>query len=79
MALFDSRAAAFEKSAIELYGCSKTVSFLCLDRNWKPAGEKIRYLLVVDGAECLILKCSDLTLLALDIVRAYTASGLKSR
>ena len=72
MALFESRAEAFEHAAIELYGCCKTVSFLCLDLIWKPVGDKIRFVLVVDGTERFILMCSDLTLSAPDIVRAYS-------
>lgn len=72
MALFETRASAFEQTAIELYGCCKTVSFLCLDLVWKPVGEKIRFILVVDGSEQFILMCSDLTLSALDIIRAYS-------
>lgn len=72
MALFETRASAFEQTAIELYGCCKTVSFLCLDLVWKPVGEKIRFILVVDGSERFILMCSDLTLSALDIIRAYS-------
>jgi len=72
MALFESRAAAFEQAVIELYGCCTTVSFLCLDLIWKPVGEKIRFVLVVDGAERFILMCSDLTLSAPDIVLAYS-------
>jgi hypothetical protein len=72
MTLFDSRAAAFEQTVIELYGCCKTVSFLCLDLIWKPAGEKIRFVLVADGTERFILMCSDSTLSAPDIVRAYS-------
>jgi hypothetical protein len=72
MALFETRASAFEQTEIELYGCCKTVSFLCLDLVWKPVGEKIRFILVVDGSERFILMCSDLTLSALDIIRAYS-------
>jgi hypothetical protein len=72
MALFESRAAAFEQTAIELYGCCKTVSLLCLDLIWKPVGDKIRFVLVVDGTERFILMCSDLTLPAPQIVRAYS-------
>ena len=71
-ALFEARAEAFEQTAIELYGCCKTVSFLCLDLIWKPVGEKIRFVLVADGAERFILMCSDLTLSAPDIIRAYS-------
>lgn len=72
MTLFDSRSEAFEQTAIEIYGCCKTVSFLCLDLIWKPVGEKIRFVLVLDGTERFILMCSDLTLSAPDIVRAYS-------
>ena len=72
MTLFETRTAAFEQTTIELYGCCKTVSFLCLDLIWKPVGEKIRFVLVMDGAERFILMCSDLTLSAPDIVRAYS-------
>jgi hypothetical protein len=70
--LFESRADAFEKAAIELYGTCKTVSFLCMDLIWKPVGEKIRFVLVVDGSERFILMCSDLTLSAPDIISAYS-------
>jgi hypothetical protein len=72
MSLFEIRAAAFEQTVIELYGCCQTVSFLCLDLIWKPVGEKIRFVLVVDGAERFTLMCSDLTLSAPDILRAYS-------
>lgn len=70
--LFDSQATFFEQTTIELYGCSQTVSFLCLDLIWKPVREKVRFVLVVDGTEHFILMCSDLTLSALDIIRAYS-------
>ncbi len=70
--LFKSQADVFEQTTIELYGCCKTVSFLCLDLIWKPVGEKIRFVLVMDGTEQFILMCSDLTLPAQDIVKAYS-------
>jgi len=72
MNLFEAQAAAFEQTVIELYGCCKTVSFLCLDLIWKPLGEKIRFVLVIDGSERFILMCSDLSLSAPDIIRAYS-------
>ena len=72
MTLFETRATAFEQNVIELYGRYKTVSLLCLDLVWKPVGEKIRFVLVADGTERFILMCSDLTLSAPDIVRAYS-------
>jgi hypothetical protein len=72
LALFEARAADFEQTVIELYGCCKTVSFLCLDLVWKPVGEKIRFVLVKDGPGRFILMSTDLTLLAPDIIRAYS-------
>ena len=72
MALFESRAAAFEQIDIDLYGSCKSVSFLCLDLIWKPVAEKVRFVLVMDGAERFILMSSDLSLSAPDIVRAYS-------
>jgi len=72
MTLFEDRAGQFEQSAIQLYGSHKHISFLCLDLIWKPVGEKIRFVLVVDGNERFILMCSDLSLSALDIIRAYS-------
>ena len=72
MELFNSQPAAFTQTAIELYGCYKNLSFLCLDLIWKPMGEKIRFVLVVDGTERFILMCSDLTLSASDIIMAYS-------
>ena len=72
MELFDSMAERFEQTTIELYGQSKTVSFLCLDLIWKPIGERLRFVLVCDGPERFILMCSDLSLSAADIIRTYS-------
>ena len=72
MEVFEARAVAFEQTAIELYGCCKSVSFLCMDLIWKPVGEKIRFVLVADGSEQFILMSSDLTLSAPDIILAYS-------
>lgn len=52
-----NKADAFEKAAIELYGKCKTVSFLCAEQIRKPVGEKIRFVLLVDGSERFILMC----------------------
>jgi hypothetical protein len=43
MQLFETMAEDFEQTTIDLYGQSKTVSFLCLDLLWKPIGEKLRF------------------------------------
>ena len=72
MDLFDSMACCFEQTTIELYGHCEEISFLCLDLIWKPIGEKVRFVLVRDGSEQFILMCSDLQLLASDIIRAYS-------
>ena len=72
MDLFESMAEQFEQTTIELYGQCKQVSFLCLDLIWKPIGEKVRFVLVLDGSERFILMCSDLELLPYDIIRAYS-------
>lgn len=72
MELFETMAARFEQTTIEIYGQYEEVSFLCLDLIWKPIKEKIRFVLVRDGSECFILMCSDLTLSAHDIIRAYS-------
>jgi len=72
MTLFDAREKEFKQITIELYGCCKKVSILCLDLIWKPVGEKIRFVLVADGDCQFVLMCSDLTLSASDIIRAYS-------
>ncbi len=72
MDLFETMAESFEQTTIEIYGQCEEVSFLCMDLIWKPITEKIRFVLVRDGSECFILMCSDLTLSAQDIIRAYS-------
>ena len=70
--LFDTNVDSFVQAEIELYGRSKVVSHLCQDLIWKPVAQKIRFVLVEDDTERFILMCSDMTLSALDIVRAYS-------
>ncbi len=70
--LFDTHRASFEQTRIELYGQVKTVAYLCLDLLWKPIGEKVRFVLVADGAERFILMGSDLSLDARDMILAYS-------
>jgi uncharacterized membrane protein len=72
MDLFETMGDRFEQTEIEIYGQCEDISFLCLDLIWKPIKEKIRFVLVRDGSECFILMCSDLTLSAQDIIRAYS-------
>lgn len=70
--LFDNRLHDFQQTTIDLYMEKKTVFFLCLDLLWKPIGEKVRFVLVLDGEEHFILMCSDLTLSPKDIIKAYS-------
>ena len=70
--LFDACGARFEPLRIELYGKTRELAFLCLDLIWKPVGEKVRFVLVADGAERFILMGSDLSLSARDMILAYS-------
>jgi hypothetical protein len=70
--LFESRLNEFQEASIEIYREKKTVFFLCLDLLWKPIGERVRFVLVIDGQENFILMCSDLTLSPKDIIKAYS-------
>ena len=70
--LFENKLLDFQETTIELYREKKTVFFLCLDLLWKPIGEKVRFVLVIDGEENFILMCSDLTLSPKDIIKAYS-------
>jgi hypothetical protein len=70
--LFENTLNDFQRATIEIYREKKTVFFLCLDLIWKPVGEKVRFVLVIDGQENFILICSDLTLSPKDIIKAYS-------
>ena len=72
MDLFETMAEDFDQTSVEIYGQYETVCFLCLDLIWKPIGETLRFVLVCDGPERFILMCSDLSLSAVDIIRAYS-------
>jgi hypothetical protein len=69
---FEAMKTLFEDTPIEVYGQARIVSFLCLDLIWKPIKDKVRFVLVCDGSEQFILMCSDLTLSAPDIIKAYS-------
>lgn len=72
MHLFNERQNDFEEATVEIYGQKKTVLFLCLDLIWRPVKEKVRFVLVRDGKERFVLMCSDLSLSAEDIIKAYS-------
>jgi hypothetical protein len=69
---FEAMKTLFEDTPIEVCGQARMVSFLCLDLIWKPIKDKVRFVLVCDGSEQFILMCSDLTLSAPDIIKAYS-------
>ena len=70
--LFEDKPNDFQETTIEIYRETKTVLFLCHDLLWKPIGEKVRFVLVSDGQENIIMMCSDLTLSPQDIIKAYS-------
>ena len=70
--LFENKLNEFQEVSIEIYKEKKTLFFLCLDLLWKPIGEKVRFILVIDGEENFILMCSDLALSPQDIIKAYS-------
>jgi hypothetical protein len=70
--LFENKLNEFQEATIEIYRERKTIFFLCIDLLWKPIGEKVRFVLVIDGEENFILMCSDLTLSPQDIIKVYS-------
>jgi hypothetical protein len=70
--LFDDRTVSFESAKMILYGKAKEVAYLCRDLFWKPAGRKIRFVLVKIGSSKLVLMSSDLELPASDIITLYS-------
>lgn len=72
MRLFESQREQFQEITIDLYGQGKSLTFLCVDLFWKPIKDKVRFVLVEDGKDRFILLCSDLTLNAQSIIKAYS-------
>jgi len=70
--LFENKLNEFQEATIEIYREKKSVFFLCLGLLWKPIGEKVRFILVMDGEENFILMCSDLAFSPQDIIKAYS-------
>ncbi|MCP4757513.1 MAG: hypothetical protein GY866_42180 [Proteobacteria bacterium] len=61
----------FRETTVEIYNKRKIILFLTSDLIWKPVGEKIRFVWVLDGAERFVLMCSDLNLSPEDAITAY--------
>ena len=70
--LFTTRAKEFITVTLPMYGKDTTVSYLCIDLYWKEFGDKIRFVLVRFSNKDILLMCSDLTWLPVDIIRAYS-------
>ena len=61
----------FEKAQVTTYGEAKTVVYYCENLLWKPFGELIRFVWVIDGEHTYILMCSDLNLSPTEIITIY--------
>lgn len=72
MGLFESQREQFQELTLDLYGQGKSLAFLCVDLFWKPIQDRVRFVLVADGEDRFILLCSDLTLSAESIIKAYS-------
>lgn len=70
--LFAQEKKAFVPTVLWLYGKKTSISYYCLDLIWKPAKEKIRFVLVQMNGEEFILLCSNLDWAPEDIIQAYS-------
>jgi hypothetical protein len=70
--LFKHHEALFVPSVMRLYGKKTHLSYHCLDLIWKPAKERIRFVLVRIKDKEIILLCSNLDWEAEDIIKAYS-------
>jgi hypothetical protein len=70
--LFSQRVEQFQTVTLNLYGKDTLISYLCVDLLWKPARDKIRFVLVKDNGERFILMCSRLDWSPGQIIEAYS-------
>jgi hypothetical protein len=70
--LFTQKKQEFTSSVMRLYGKKTQISYYCLDLIWKPAKEKIRFVLVQMNGKEFILLCSNLDWAPEDIIQAYS-------
>lgn len=70
--LFAPKETKFTPTKFLLYGKKMNVSYYCVDLFWKPAKEKIRFVLVKMNGEEFILLCSHLEWAPEDIIRSYS-------
>jgi hypothetical protein len=62
----------FTEGKLNLYGEAKIIRYCCVDLFWKPVGEVIRFVCVIDGDKRFILMCSDLDLAPTEIITIYS-------
>ncbi len=70
--LFDLKKDEFKHVEIYLYGKKQNISYYCVDLIWKPAKEKIRFVLVNSKENNFFLMCSNLDWEPIDIIKAYS-------
>lgn len=61
----------FGEAELMICGNVRTVRHCLWDLLWKPVGDIIRFVFVIDGDDCFVLMCSDLTLSADQIITIY--------
>jgi len=62
----------FTEAKLTLYGETKTIRYYCENLLWKPIGDMIRFVCVIDGEGRYILMSSDLDLAATEIITMYS-------
>jgi hypothetical protein len=71
--LFDSHAKLFQTATVWMYGKEETVSYLCIDLLWgQELYQELRFVLVHNGNQQVILVSTDLTLEPTAIIRLYS-------
>ncbi len=61
----------FSKAQCLVYGKTEEISFMAVNRLWKPAGEMIRFVPAVTGRGPIVLMCSNLKQDPLSAIRLY--------
>ncbi len=70
--LFSQKKQEFTSSCMRLYGKKTQISYYCVDLIWKPAKQKVRFVLVKMNGNEFILLCSNLDWAPEDIIQAYS-------
>jgi len=70
--LFSRKKQAFNSVSMRLYGKKTQLAFYCVDLFWKPAKQKIRFVLVRMNGKEFILICSNMDWSPEEIILAYS-------